>query len=784
MTCLLFSACKSPEEKHDYYIERGNSFYEQSDYIKARLEYKNAAKILPSSSEAIYKLGLIEEAEGNYQSALSAYLVSEQQNPEFLPVVLKLAQFFIIAQQSAEVNTRIDKILALDPEHGTAHALKASLFLREQAFHQAQQEVDLSLKYDPSNVIAYSVLAGMHLAQKDYKEALISLDKGIALNPKEASLYLLKAAAYSEQNDSNGVVQVYSTLFDIFPDQIRYRFDLAQIMDEFSQPDLAKVVYQDAVKAFPDHAEAKLKLIRYLEREQGVVDAKQEVQDFIKEEPQEKLFHLWLADIYTRNDEHDSAIITLKNIIDTDPDNWIGLNAQTTLAEIELGRGDIQLASNLVSMVLEKEINNIDALLLRANLSFIQGDYRKAIQDLRTILNNNPAFLKASRVLAEALLIQGHNDLAIDTLLQALEKTPDDRGTLVRLAQLYALRGERDTALNILKQVTDIFPTYTIAWESVARIAIENGRVSVAQNAIKELQKSGGQEMLAQFLLAKIDQQNGNKKKADTLLKQIIQENIDAPIATYALSALLETARSKQQLENVRIFLSGLNRHTHVSLTIWGTIEVKTGNIGEAENAFRRAIKLKPSSQDAYLSLAKILLQQKAPQNALEILEAAEKSIPSGMGAPMLKAAILTQTGKIDEAINIYEMVLERGDVSDSAANNMAQIIADYKYEDASLLKKARLLAERFINSDNANYLDTLGWVYYRSDLSIQAQPILEKAMKLNKSSNPQIDFHYGAVLKANGHLDEAKKHLRSATKTGYSYEGLDEAKVLLKGLE
>ena len=40
MACVLVAACKSPEEKHEYYVERGDAFYEQSDYIKARLEYK------------------------------------------------------------------------------------------------------------------------------------------------------------------------------------------------------------------------------------------------------------------------------------------------------------------------------------------------------------------------------------------------------------------------------------------------------------------------------------------------------------------------------------------------------------------------------------------------------------------------------------------------------------------------------------------------------------------------------------------------------------------------
>lgn len=782
--CLLMAACKSPEEKHDRYIQRGDSFYEQSDYIKARLEYKNAAKIVPSSPEAIYKLGLIEEAEGNFQSAFSAFMVAEQQDAEFIPVLLKLAEFFLIAQQTEEANKRVDAILAIDPEHAKAHALKASIYLRNKAFNLAQQEIDLSFKSDPSNLIAFSVQAGLYMAQEKDEAALEVLDKGIELNPKEASLYLLKASIYSEDENPDGVAEIYNKLFEVFPERINYRFDLAEILKEFSKNDEARKVYQDAVAAFPENGEAKLKLIRHLESEKGVDEAKTELQDFIKNEPDEKLFYLWLADIYARNNEHENAISTLKNIIDTDPDNWIGLNAKTNLAQIELSRGDMLLANQLINAVLEEKVNNMEALFLRANLSFMQGDYRKSVQDLRTILNNDPTFLKASRTLAEALLVQGHNDLAIDTLLQAMEKTPDDKGTLVRLAQLRALRGEDDTAINILEKATDIYPNYDVAWESIARIALGAGQVTVANNAIAELEQLGENDDMTKYLYAQVDMQNGQKDKATAALREIIQKDVKAPIAAYALSTLLESAESKKEIEEVQSFLSALPDHTSLSLTVLGAIHMQAGNDDEAEAAYLQAIKRNPTSQDPYTALARIWMKQGDHQKAVEILEVAEKAIPSANSASMLKAILLTELDEMDQAIAIYESMIERSENADASANNMAHIIADHKYKDEALLKKARLIAERFINSTNPNHLDTLGWVYYRSGLPIQAQPILQKAVKLLEQPNPQINYHYGAVLKENGNLEMAKEQLKKATAEEYTYEGYSEAKRMLSEIQ
>ena len=51
LLCLGLTACEKPQEKEARYLKRGNVLFEQGDFVKARLEYKNAQRIMPTDAE-------------------------------------------------------------------------------------------------------------------------------------------------------------------------------------------------------------------------------------------------------------------------------------------------------------------------------------------------------------------------------------------------------------------------------------------------------------------------------------------------------------------------------------------------------------------------------------------------------------------------------------------------------------------------------------------------------------------------------------------------------------
>ena len=70
LVVALCSACASKEEKKLKFFNRGQTFYENGDYVKAELEFKNALQIDPKYADAYYMLGRVGPEEQEYQTGL------------------------------------------------------------------------------------------------------------------------------------------------------------------------------------------------------------------------------------------------------------------------------------------------------------------------------------------------------------------------------------------------------------------------------------------------------------------------------------------------------------------------------------------------------------------------------------------------------------------------------------------------------------------------------------------------------------------------------------------
>jgi len=80
---------------------------------------------------------------------------------------------------------------------------------------------------------------------------------------------------------------------------------------------------------------------------------------------------------------------------------------------------------------------------------------------------------------------------------------------------------------------------------------------------------------------------------------------------------------------------------------------------------------------------------------------------------------------------------------------------------------------------ENAYFLDTLGWIYYRLGDYPQARIYLEKATTL-LPDNPQLQYHWGMTLAKLGETERARQALQKAVSANSSYPGLEEAKRAL----
>ncbi len=98
-------------------------------------------------------------------------------------------------------------------------------------------------------------------------------------------------------------------------------------------------------------------------------------------------------------------------------------------------------------------------------------------------------------------------------------------------------------------------------------------------------------------------------------------------------------------------------------------------------------------------------------------------------------------------------------------------------------LERAITLAERFKDAPNPYFLDTYGWVLFKSGKPESAVEIFKKAVTL-VPDNAEFHYHLGEAYYAAGDKNAAKlaleKSLSLAPKSG-EFAGINRAKELLK---
>lgn len=786
LLAVSLMACDSPEEKYAKYIDRGAELFDQGAYDKARLEFKNAARLKPADAEVRYRLGLIDEAQGKLPEAFKNFVMAEQQNAQHHEALLKLAQYFIAGEQNEEAYKRINALLAIQADDADALALRGSLRMRGKELDLAEQDVRKALALEPDNVIAYSVLTGLYVTRGDIDKAGETVEEGVRRNPKNVGLLLLKAMIYERSSNIDKISEAYKVIFNLKPEEVRYRDDLAKVYAQADKIDDAEKVLRDGVASMPENWDMKKKLIAFLNEKRGLDVAEKALKDYMLTYPDNKELVFWLADLYLANKATDRAVALLQDVVkqtDEEAKEKHGLNARTSLARIHYVKGDRQLAEKLTQGVLAHDPDNKEALLVRARMLFEDGDYQNAVVALRTIVRGKTDSADALQLLGESLLAQGYTDLAADTFTQLVQVAPTSSQAKVRLAQLLSAQGDHARALALLALVTSGDPTYPIGWESTARVALEAKNWTLAEEAIKNLEAMEGRANIATFLRGQTAVAKGLYEEAIVFNKQVISADITTPLAGHALRALVEAYRKIDKAQEAASYLATLDQTHPLVLTLTGRIQTSLGQFEAAALAYDRAIANNSRDVETFIARAQLFIRDKKIDEALSVLSKAEAASLSDVRLSMMRAGLLVEKKQYPQAIAVYEKILSRTPNVDAAANNAAQLIADYLFDDPAMLEKARLLSERFIRSTSPYFLDTFAWVAFRQGRIEQALTIYERILASDNAVPEAIYYHYGMALAKMGRVAEAKTALQKAVEPKEPYAGLEEAQRLLSGL-
>jgi tetratricopeptide (TPR) repeat protein len=154
---------------------------------------------------------------------------------------------------------------------------------------------------------------------------------------------------------------------------------------------------------------------------------------------------------------------------------------------------------------------------------------------------------------------------------------------------------------------------------------------------------------------------------------------------------------------------------------------------------------------------------------------------PKAFDPELFLATLYEDQKDYDKAIKHYEKAVGLNGDSAVAKNNLAYILAEHGGNIDRALELAQSAKEQF--PDNPSITDTLGWIYYKKNVTGTAIELFNDAIK-GDPQNPTLHYHLALAYKKAGDVSSARASLSKALQIKPDFPEAEEARRELASLD
>jgi tetratricopeptide (TPR) repeat protein len=428
--------------------------------------------------------------------------------------------------------------------------------------------------------------------------------------------------------------------------------------------------------------------------------------------------------------------------------------AAARLAEAYLKAGRTGEAVEAVRRALAINPENTQYLALLGEAIDAGGDAPEAIKELQRMIAANPQNLAAVSLLAHAQARSGKVDEALKTLRASLatksgdtreqqqqrRRLVDDLAGILSDALRYdeaiaayeeqlKARGIKDQPLTADSDKEAARP----ALERILNLQRQAGRLDDAfLTAARMRRLLGANDPRADFYTVAVLREQGKRREA---LEAVRASRLKFPEVSEFLRLEAETLAELGQVEEgaalLRARITGKVEDDYPAYLSIANLYLQAGRGKEAVAAARKLLELAPPDQPQLIS------------QALVMLSSAQERAGDTKGAEESLRRILTKTPNDATALNnLGYFLTERGE----------------------RLPEALDMIKRAVKAEptNPNYLDSLGWAYFKLGQLDEAERYLNDAARRNTRSST-VQEHLGDLHHKRGQLEQARAFWRKA---------------------
>ncbi len=431
----------------------------------------------------------------------------------------------------------------------------------------------------------------------------------------------------------------------------------------------------------------------------------------------------------------------------------------------------VQEGLRVLKIQAERNPHNVEVQLSIADAYARLEDYRSAIAAYDSVQQwqGQSVQLSARKVRA----YQALNDTvgAIGEMRSLLATAPRNVDYNLAMGNMLLMFGERDSALTYYDKAQQYEPENGATYLAKAQFynaigdSVNYDQQTYQALVSKDLDVASKVEVLADYarhlLVAK-----DSSARTENLFKVLIEQHPNEPQIRMLFSDYLaakDDMKGAAEQMDYAVNLDPIDAQAWNRLLV---LNIISENYEAAIAAGDRAIELNPNDIELYGYIAPAYYNIKQYDKAIEVYKKALAAVDStdtehrsmflgGMGDAKFSM------GDTIGAFALYDQAIEIDPNNVSILNNYAYFLTLCNRD----LDKAERMSAKTVQAEpqNATFLDTYAWVFYKRKEYTMAQLYIEMAIKNERRPSSDIYDHYGDILLAVGNKQEALKQWKKA---------------------
>jgi tetratricopeptide (TPR) repeat protein len=596
-----------------------------------------------------------------------------------------------------------------------------------------------------------------------------------------AHMYEEMMAMYGRSEYATKAIEEYRLAIENDPSSEYLNASLAELYAKTGRIRDAVVEAQDIIKRDPNNLEAHKLLGRIYLRSLGDLQpgtqsrevltlAIEQYESLVKIEPKNPDNHMVLGRLYFLNKDLIKAENEFKTALQSDPNSE---EAITNLAFLYNDEGDNKKATDLLNSVPEGQ-RSAKVYAALGSTYEQQKEYKKAIDAFRQAVAMDKENLDAMRGLAQNLSNDNQIDAALTEYRMVQDADPQDATAALRVAEIYRRQGKFDLAMENLKKAGALVQDSLEIPYNEALILEAQGKYEEAAAVLQQMVShplpadahAGDKANRALFLerLGNIYREAGRPMLSLETFRKIIDLGGDE--ASRGYQDVIDEYRDQKQFGEATKTAQEAVKKLPDDKALKLALAQQLADAGKPDESIKMAkstLKGGPDDRDTYIMLSQIDLRLKRWKDSEDAIEQAAKLAVRPEEKEYIRfmqGSIYERQKKYDQAEQAFRDVLQQNPSNSMALNYLGYMLADRNVH----LEEALTLVKKALDFDpqNYNYIDSLGWVYFKLGKYEQAEENLRHAA--DKSPNDAtIQDHLGELYAHTNRFKLAAAHWEHA---------------------